>query len=65
LGELGLLRVLSLNENKIDHLAGDFFVHMANLEVLKLSDNKLREVPRELGTLSNLQVRVDVNPGSA
>lgn len=56
LGKLGLMRVLSLNENKIEWLPGDMFAHMTNLEVLKLADNKLKEVPCELGRLTNLQV---------
>ena len=51
------LRLLCLNENEIDALHGPSMARMPALEVLKVADNLLTEVPPELGALTNLQAR--------
>ena len=55
---LPCLRLLCLNENKIEALDGPSMAQMPAMEVLKVADNKLLEVPPELGKLTNLQARL-------
>jgi len=57
------LRFLCLNENKLSYLHGMDLARLSSLEILKLADNSLSEVPEELAGLSNLQeLSLDGNP---
>ena len=50
------LRLLCLNENQLASVPGRCLSRMASLEVLKLADNALSDVPSDLARLTSLQV---------